>query len=160
MSAARFCFSAALLAFAVLCLLKIADAAPATTRAPRAIGAPPAVFAPVPTLLGSWHDGLCLLLPPGVSLFETVSDTLVFQSDGTFTQTIEKATGTLHTRGYYSVAGSRLTLSSLMGTDKPLQYDFSRTGDRLLLQPVGPGKTAAWTLQWISTGGERKDARK
>ena len=102
-----------------------------------------------PILPGSWHDGRCLLLPPGVTPFEAVYATLTFRTDGTFSQAIEKATGTLHEQGRYTVTGSRLTLDYLFDTRKSAQYEFSRTGDRLLLQPVSLSKTAAWTLQRI-----------
>ncbi len=93
-------------------------------------------------LNGKWQDVLCRLLPPGISPFETVSDTLTFQPDGTFTQTIEKATGTFHSSGMYTVAGTRLSLSFPLGTH-PVLYKLSRTGDRLRLQSVGPGGACA-----------------
>ncbi len=95
---------------------------------------------------GAWHDGPCLLLPPGITPFEAVSDTLTFRADGTWTQTIEKATGRVQRRGTYTLTGNRLTLSYLLGMSKPVLYEFSRTGDRLLLQPVGLSRSVARTL--------------
>ena len=118
-----------------------------TLPPPSVAAAPPVPAAGSLVLLGSWHDGRCSLLPPGVTPFEAVYDTLAFHADGTFLQTIEKATGTLHEQGRYTVTGSRLTLDYLFDAQKPAQYEFVRTGDRLLLQPVGLGKMAAWTLQ-------------
>ena len=93
----------------------------------------------IPVLLGSWHDGPCLLLPPGVTPFEAVSDTITFRQDGTFTQDINKATGRLKETGTFAVTGNRLTLS-YWGTLKPEVYEFSRKGNTLFLQPVGSGK--------------------
>ena len=104
-----------------------------------AISAPPTASALGSPVVGTWHDGPCLLLPPGITPFEAVSDTLTFRADGTFTQTVDKATGRVPSRGAYTVTGSRLTLSYLFGTQKPALYEFSRAGDRLLLQPVSRG---------------------
>ena len=119
------------------------------TLPPPSVTTPPVPAAGSLVLLGAWHDGRCLLLPPGVTPFEAVYDTLAFHADGTFLQTIEKATGTLHEQGRYTVAGSRLTLDYLFDARKPAQYEFVRTGDRFLLQPVGLGKMAAWTLMRV-----------
>ncbi len=110
----------------------------------RAIPTPPPPSAPV--LLGSWHDGQCLLLPPGITPFEAVSDTIAFRQDGTFTQDINKATGRLKETGTYTVAGTRLTLSYLVGSVKPDTYEFSRKGDLLLLQRTGSGQAETRTL--------------
>ena len=114
---------------------------------------PPVPAAGSLVLFGAWHDGRCSLLPPGVTSFEAVYDTLAFHADGTFLQTIEKATGALHEQGRYTVTGSRLTLDHLFDARKPAQYEFVRTGDRLLLQPVSLGKMVTWTLMRV---GARK----
>ena len=114
----------------------------------QAISAPPPNPA-IPVLLGSWHDGPCLLLPPGITPFEAVSDTITFRQDGTFTQDINKATGRLKKTGTYIVSGARLTLSYLMGPAKPAAYEFSRKGDLLLLQRAGSGQTETRTLSRV-----------
>jgi len=114
------------------------------TLPPRAIPAPPPPI--IPVLLGSWHDGQCLLLPPGVVPFETVFDTITFQANGTFTEVIQKATGTLREQGQYTVSGSRLTLDFLLALRKPAQYEFSRSGAFLLLRPAGSGASETRTL--------------
>lgn len=125
------------------------------TLPPSTAAAPPVSVGSSPLLVGVWHDkshwrdSSHLHLPPGVTLFEVALDTLSFRADGTFVQDIEKATGTLHIQGHYAVTGSRLTLDYLFDSRKPAQYEFVRTGDSLLLQPVGLGKLAAWTLQRI-----------
>ena len=111
---------------------------------PRAIPAPPPPN--IPVLLGSWHDGPCLLMPPGVTPFEAVSDTLTFRQDGTFTQVVNKATGRLKEAGTYTVAGNNLTLHYLLEPVKPLAYEFSRKGDLLLLQRAGSGASETRTL--------------
>ena len=141
------------LAAMFFCSITCACAEPLVIPLPsHAIPAPPAASALGSPLLGSWHDSQCLLLPPGVTPFETVSDTLTFRADGTFTQTIEKATGCVPSRGSYTVTGSRLTLFYLFGTQKPAQYEFSRTGgDRLQLQPVGLSKSAIRMLSRVSS---------
>jgi len=146
----RFCFYAAL---AAACVGQVA-AYPLTITLPSpSVNGPPAAFPAIPGgLLGQWRDGSCLLLPSGITPFETVSDTLDFHAGGTFSQTIETATGTLHEQGRYTVTGSRLTLDYLFDTRKPAQYEFARNGDHLLLQPVGHGKMAAWTLQRVGEG--------
>ncbi len=139
----RFCFLAATL----FCSISRACTEPLVIPLPpHTISTPPAASALGSPVIGSWHDGLCLLLPPGVTPFEAVSDTLTFRADGTFTQTVEKATGRVPSRGTYTVTGSRLTLFYLFGPPKPVQYEFSRAGDRLRLQPVGLSRSAAWTL--------------
>jgi hypothetical protein len=149
MSAARFRLLAAAIA-ALSSAAGQAQAEPLVIPLPsHTITAPPAASALGSPVAGAWHDGPCLLLPPGITLFETVSDTLTFRADGTWTQTIEKATGRVQRRGTYTLTGNRLTLSSLLGTPKPALYEFSRTGDRLLLQPVGLGKSAARTLDRV-----------
>ncbi len=143
MPTVRLCFLVATL----FCSVRCACAEPLVIPLPsHTTTAPPAANALGSPLLGSWHDGPCLLLPPGITPFEVVSDTLTFRADGTWTQTVEKATGRVPSRGAYTVAGSRLTLFYLFGSQKPALYEFSRAGDRLLLQPVGLGKSAAWTL--------------
>ena len=148
MLTARFCFVATMLFCSVCC----AYAEPLVIPLPsHAIPAPPAASALGSPVVGSWHDGPCLLLPPGITPFEAVSDTLTFRADGTFTQTVDKATGRVPSRGTYTVAGSRLTLSYLFGTQKPALYEFSRAGDRLQLQPVGLDKVAARTLSRVGS---------
>ncbi len=122
---------------------------PAVTLPPHALTVPPA--AALSILVGTWDDKPCLLLPPGITPFEAVSDMLTFRADGTYAQTIEKATGRLQTRGTYTAAGGHLTLSFPLGLLKPVQYEFSRAGDRLLLQPVGLGKSAGRTLMRVSS---------
>lgn len=145
-----------LLTAALFCGLGRASAAPLVIALPsHAISAPPAASALGSPVDGAWRDGPCLLLPPGITPFEAVSDTLTFCADGTFTQTINKATGRLQMRGTYTLAGSRLTLNSPLGLLKPAQYEFSRTGDRLLLQPVGLGKSAARTLIRVGSSSEK-----
>ena len=147
MPATRLC----LLAAALLCSIGCACAEPPVLPLPpHAISAPPAASAFGSPVAGSWHDGPCLLLPPGITPFEAVSDTLTFRADGTFTQTVDKATGRVPSRGTYTVTGSRLTLSYLFGTQKPALYEFSRSGDRLLLQPIGLGKIAVRTLSRVA----------
>lgn len=147
MLAIRFCFLTAALFCGFVCLFGRVSAEPLVISLPSpAVTTPPAGSELGSPVAGVWRDGSCLLLPPGVTPFEAFSDTLTFQADGTFTQTVDKATGRLRTRGTYTIAGSRLTLSFPLGLLKPAQYEFSRIGDRLLLQPVGLGKTAAQTL--------------
>ena len=127
---------------------RMACAYPLTIPLPsRAIPAPPP-NPNIPVLLGSWHDGPCLLLPPGVTPFEAASDTITFQADGTFTQIINKATGRLKETGRYTVTGSRLTLSYL-GALKPETYEFSRKGELLLLQRAGSGQSEVRTLSRV-----------
>ncbi len=150
MQTSRFCLSLPLMA-ALACGIGPVSAEPlAVALPPHSITTLPAASLLGSPLLGKWHDGPCLLLPPGITPFETVSDTLAFHADGTFTQTIEKATGRLQTRGSYSVAGSRVTLSFLFGTSS-LQYGFFRIGNQLQLQPVGPGKIVVRTLSRVGT---------
>lgn len=140
----RFRLFAAVAALSFLGGIHQASAAPLTAPLPlKAIPAPPPA---IPALLGSWHDGKCLLLPPGITSFEAVSDTLTFRADGTFTQSVNKAAGIVKKTGTYTVSGSRLTLNYLLGPLVPTQYDFSRKGDLLLLQPAGSGKAALRTL--------------
>ena len=114
---------------------------------PKAIPAPPP-NPNIPVLLGSWHDGPCLLLPPGVTPFEAVSDTITFRQDGTFTQAVNKATGRLTETGRYTVTGNRLTLDYL-GALKPEAYEFSRKGELLLLQRAGSGQSEVRTLSRV-----------
>jgi hypothetical protein len=144
----RFTRSYLLPAIAALCFIGAisqASAYPLAISLPsHAIPTPPNPA--IPVLLGSWHDGKCLILPPGVIPFEAVSDTLTFRSDGTFTQEVNKATGIVRSTGRYTVNGSHLTLNYLFGTLKPVCYDFSRKGDLLLLQPADSGKDALRTL--------------
>lgn len=126
--------------------LRRAGAYPLTiTLPPKAIPAPPPNSS-IPPLLGSWHDGQCVLLPPGITSFEAVSDTITFRQDGTFTQDINKATGRLKESGTYTVAGSRLTLCYLAASTNATIYNFSHTGNTLLLQPIGTGKGKVLTL--------------
>ena len=131
---------------AALCSVGPVSAAPLVIPLPpHAISAPPAASPLGSPLLGQWHDSSRLMLPPGITPFETVSDTLTFRADGTWTQTIEKATGRLQTRGSYTVTGARLTLSFLAGTGTA-QYEFLRIGDHLQLQSVALGKPTVLTL--------------
>lgn len=148
MSALHFCSVAAALAV-LSCAAGPANADPLVITLPsRMISTPQIAASALPLLLGKWHDGSCLFLPPGITPFETVSDTLTFHANGTFTQTIEKATGRLRTGGNYTVAGTRLTLSFLLGTGSA-QYEFSRIGDHLQLQLVKPGKSTVRTLSQV-----------
>ena len=95
MPTARFCLVTAMLFYSVSC----AYGEPLVIPLPsHAIPAPPAASALGSPVIGSWHDGSCLLLPPGITPFEAVSDTLTFRADGTFTQTVEKATGRVPSR--------------------------------------------------------------
>ena len=121
-----------------VCALGQANAAPLIIAPPL----PPAAAA----MLGSWQDAKHLLLPPGIGAFETVSDVIRFKPDGTFTQTINKATGRVREAGQYTVTGSRLTLSYVLGSEKPARYEFSRAADHLLLTLVGPAKPETVTL--------------
>lgn len=124
-----------------LTVLNHTEAYPLTITLPsRAIPAPSPPS--IPFLLGSWHDGPCLLLPPGITPFEAVSDTITFRQDGTFTQDINKATGRLKKTGTYTVSATHLTLNYLIGSGKPNAYEFSGRGDTLLLKPVGAGAEA------------------
>ena len=151
MSTLHFQLHAALTAAFVCGGIGQAAAYPLSIALPsHAVTAPLVSAAGVSLLLGQWHDGSCLLLPPGITPFETATDTLTFRADGTFAQVIQKATGTLQARGRYTVTGSRLTLDYLFGTQKPAQYDLSRTGDILLLQSVSGGKTVVRTLVRVS----------
>lgn len=145
----RFCLISAAMMFGGSGSIHADAGPPAITLPSHVVSTPPAAL---PVLVGTWNDEPCLLLPPGITLFETITDRLTFRADGTFAQTIDKATGRLQTRGTYMVAGSRLTLSFPLGLLKPAQYEFSRTGDRLLLQPVGLGKSAGRTLMRVGTG--------
>ena len=115
---------------------------------PKAIPAPPPNPS-VPVLLGSWHDGPCLLLPPGVTPFEAVSDTITFRQDGTFTQAINKATGRLEKTGTYTAAGTHLTLRYSVGPATPAAYEFSRKGEMLFLQRAGSGQSDVRTLSRV-----------
>ncbi len=139
MTRTRFCLLPAVVAVG-FCGIGQATAFPlAVPLPPRAIPAPPPNPG-IPVLLGSWHDGPCLLPPPGITPFEAVSDTITFRQGGTFTQVINKATGRLEKTGTYTVAGAHLTLRYLIGSGTPAAYEFSRKGDTLLLQPAGSGK--------------------
>lgn len=140
MTKTRFCLIPAIVAIG-FCGIGQANAFPlAIPLPPRAIPAPPPTS--IPVLLGSWQDGRCFLLPPGITPFEAVSDTITFRQDGMFTQDINKAAGRLKKTGTYTVAGTRLTLNYLIGPVKPLAYEFSGKGDTLLLKPVGVGAEA------------------
>ena len=148
MTRTRFYFVPAIVAIG-FCGIGHADAYPLTITLPsRAIPAPPP-NPTIPVLLGSWHDGPCLLLPPGVIPFEAVSDTITFRQDGTFTQVINKATGTVRKTGSYRVNGTRLTLNYLVSPIKPVQYEFSRNGGLLLLHPAGSGQSETRILSRI-----------
>ncbi len=142
-----FCFASAAVMLGLGGLIR-AGAYPLTlTLPPRAIPAPPPPD--IPVLLGSWHDGRCLLLPPGVTPFEAVSDTITFRQDGTFTQVINKAMGRLKETGTYTVASNHLTLRYLIGSGKPGAYEFSRKGDFLLLQRAGSSQSETRTLSRV-----------
>lgn len=119
--------------------LNHAGAYPQAITLPSAAISVPPLNPNVAALLGSWQDGHCHLLPPGITPFEAVSDTITFRQDGTFTQVINKATGRLKETGTYMVADSHLTLNYLVGSGKPNTYEFSCKGDTLLLQPTGAG---------------------
>ena len=116
-------------------------APPAIPLPPKAIPAPPP-NPNIPALIGSWQDKQCLLLPPGITPFEAVSDAITLRQDGTFTQSISKATGRLEKTGTYTLAGTHLTLRYLVGTGTPAAYEFSRKGDTLFLKLAGSGKLA------------------
>ena len=142
MSTTRFSLCAAAVSLAAgLCGTDHAGAAPLSIPLPlQAVPAPPTV--PSPLLLGVWQDKQCLLLPPGISPFEAVSDAITLRQDGTFTQAINKATGRLKETGTFTVAGTHLTLRYLVGTGTPAAYEFSRKGETLFLQRTGSGKPA------------------
>ena len=149
MTRTRFCLLPAVVAAVGFCGIGQANAfPPAISLPPRAIPVPPPNPS-IPALLGSWHDGQCLLLPPGITPFEAVSDTITFRRDGAFTQVINKATGRLKETGTYSVTSTHLTLSYLVGSVKPDAYEFSRKGDLLLLQRAGSGQAETRTLSRV-----------
>lgn len=146
MTRTRFCLLPAVVAAVGFCGIGQANAfPPAISLPPRAIPVPPPNPG-IPVLLGSWHDGQCLLLPPGITPFEAVSDTITFRQDGTFTQVINKATGRLKETGTYRVTSTHLTLIYLIGSGNPSRYEFSRKGDLLLLLRAGSSASETRTL--------------
>ena len=91
-------------------------------------------------LSGNWVGNV---LPPGISPFEVIRNTVTFRPDGTFLVVTEKPTGSFRGAGTYSVQGYAVSLS--FPNTAPAHYRFTRSGDKfhpqLLLLPPDPSET-------------------
>ena len=85
-------------------------------------------------VVGAWSGGP---LPAGIGPFETIHSTVTFRTDGTYTLSVAKPTGTFGGSGTYSIVGDTLTLNSTLGAPSVNSYRVSRQGATLTLQLVG-----------------------
>ena len=91
-------------------------------------------------LSGNWVGNV---LPPGISPFEVIRNTVTFRPDGTFQVVTEKPTGAFRGAGTYSIQGSIAALS--FPSTAPAYYRLTRSGDKfnpqlVLLPLTNPSK--------------------